>query len=85
MQVRLSELAFRELANCEPDFDRRGAVESAIRIHMKHPLAPDRSIRLDAPIDAALFLFAMHKFRVIWQLEPEIRIVWSITLLAAYR
>jgi hypothetical protein len=85
VKVVLSEFALAGLAKCEPDEERKGSIESSMRLHLRHPDAAYKSTRLQVPIEADLFLFPLWKYRIVWQLEPDLRTVWSVSFLKNYK
>jgi hypothetical protein len=82
--VTLSELARVGLEKAEPNPSRRLSVEMSLKLHLKNPEAPMRSVRLTQFKGRNLFLYPIWKFRVTWEYDPEEITVWSIGLLRAH-
>jgi hypothetical protein len=82
--VTLSELARAGLLKAEPNPDRRVSIELSLKLHLRHPEAPMRSVRLTQFKGLNLFLYPLWKFRVTWEYDPEEITVWNIGLLRAH-
>jgi hypothetical protein len=84
--VRFSELAEAGLAGATENAEQHAALRHSIILHLSHPDAVDKSHSLAGPAGKQLYVFALWKVRIIWEIvAPADVLVWSITLLRAYR
>jgi hypothetical protein len=79
--IEFSELALAGLEECTENADRAAALRHAIALHLSHPDAIDKSIRLAEPADRAVYLFAMWRWRITWEPRTGGGLVWSIAFL----
>ena len=80
--IEFSELALAGLADCTEDDDRARALRSSISLHLSHPDAIAKSVRLTQPTDRAVYVFQLGPWRVTW--EPRLDgggLVWTVALL----
>jgi hypothetical protein len=68
--IEFSELALAGLDECTEDADRASALRHSISLHLSHPDAIEKSIRLAEPADRAVYMFPLGKWRVTW--EPHL-------------
>ena len=57
--IEFSELAISGLEECTENRDRAAALRHSIALHLSHPEAIDKSIRLAEPPDRAVYMFAL--------------------------
>jgi hypothetical protein len=83
--IEFSELALAGLKDCTEDDDRATALRYSISLHLSHPDAIKKSIRLVEPADRAVYMFPLGKWRITW--EPRFEdglpsgLVWSVAML----
>jgi hypothetical protein len=84
--VRFSELAEAGLASVTEDAEQRAALRHSIVLHLSHADAAEKSHKLPEPAKERLYVFAMWKVRITWEmLAADHVMVWSVSLLRAYR
>jgi len=79
--IEFSELAISGLEECTENRDRAAALRHSIALHLSHPEAIDKSIRLAEPPDRAVYMFALGKWRITWEPRVDGGLVWSVALL----
>jgi hypothetical protein len=84
--VRFTELAVAGLGAVTENPEQRSALRHSIVLHLSHPDAADKSYRLPVVAGRQLYVFAMWKVRITWEMvAPDDVLVWSVALLRAHR
>jgi hypothetical protein len=84
--VRFSELAEADLTSVTEDAEQRAALRHSIILHLSHVDATEKSHKLPEPASRLLYMFAMWKVRITWEVPAADHVmVWSVSLLRAYR
>lgn len=85
VMIEFSELAIAGLEECTEDADRAAALRHSIALHLSHPDAIAKSIKLAEPADRAVYMFPMWKWRITWEPRHEGGLVWSVALLHNFK
>jgi hypothetical protein len=80
MPAELSEFAEFGLRRCFGDTEKALAYRHSIRLHLSHPEAVSRWIRLPAPLKQSLYVMYLHEVRVMWEARHPENWVWSVSL-----
>ena len=84
--VKFSDLAAAGLKKATDDAEQLAALRHSIILHLSHPDAPEKSHKLSGPVSKQVYMFALWKIRITWELTATGDIVvWSVGLLRAHR
>ncbi len=91
MAVHLSEIALAGLLKIAKDEGREDlhlALANAIQLHLSHGAPDERSNELRGLSEqhqTPVYLYPISKWRVLWALDGEDVVVWSVTELSGSR
>lgn len=85
MSVVFSELAHVGIARMYDEAERQKMARLAIEHHIGVSDVDRKSRRLNLVSGKQYYVFPLHEWRVLWEWDGDVKIVWHVTWLIAHR